>query len=300
MSTITIRCCGTTAGCERANRWLAAPMHDRVLHQRLQNELRNHGAIKLDRYIQCDPGSRSVQDIGLKVPREQLAAAFYETYGIPLREIISGPLPAMKTFRFGGRSFLPKFTYAEAVLHKGGFPADTSGPELEQYDRQIGKLPKEEGWDHYRRKPGFGIHVLSGLIVIVPKIGTLKMLAIKGPTEETERAYIASVNLSTAALAVYLERLMGQQIDLRLADRDLDTGQKVVPGGYPLTDKTYAQLLARLTKVPAERIPAGLKQDIVAYYADPAVPISTRKKPKERAAVQKQLQVLNGMKTISD
>ena len=136
--------------------------------------------------------------------------------------------------------------------------------------------------------------------MIVPKIGTLQMLAIKGPTEETERAYIASVNLSTAALAVYLQRLMGTQIDMGLADRDLDTGQPVVPGGYPLTDKTYAQLLARITKVPAEPIPAGLKQDIIAYYADPAAPISTKKKPKEWAAVQEELQVLTGMKIKSD
>jgi hypothetical protein len=240
-----------------------------------------------------------VQDIGLEVPREQLAAAFYETYGIPLQEIVSGPLPAMKTFRFGGRTFLPHFTYAEAVLHKGGFPADTHGPELEQYERQIGQLPKEEGWDQYRRKPGFRTHLLEGVIVILPKIGTLKMLAIKGPTEETERAYIASVNLSTATLADYLQRLMGAQTDLGLSDRDLDTGQPVVPGGYLLTDKTYAQLLARITKVPTEAIPAGLKQDIVAYYADPAAPISTKKKPKEWAAVQEQQQVLIGMKTIS-
>jgi hypothetical protein len=241
-----------------------------------------------------------VHYIGLEVPREQLAAAFYETYGIPLREIISGPLPAMKTFRFGGRTFLPHFTYAEAVRHKGQFPADTPGPELEQYEREIGQLPKEEEWDRYRRKPGFRIHLLSGLIVIMPKIGALQMLAIKVPTEETERAYITSVNLSTAALAVHLQQLMGTQIDLGLADRDLDTGQPMVPGGYLLTDKTYAQLLARITKVPMGPIPAGLKQDITAYYADPAAPISTKKKPKEWAAVQGQLHVLAGMKTISE
>jgi Zinc dependent phospholipase C len=241
-----------------------------------------------------------VHEIGLEVPREQLAAAFYETYGIPLREIVSGPLPAMKTFRFGARSFLPNFTYAEALLHKGGFPADTPGPELEQYEREIGQLPKEEGWDQYRRKPGVRTHLLSGLIVILPKVGMLKMLAIKDPTVETERAYIASVNLSTATLAVYLRRLMGTEIDTGLTDRDLDTGQPVVPGGYPLTDKTYAQLLARITRVPTEPIPAGLKQDIIAYYADPAAPISTKKKPKEWAAVQENLQVLIAMKTISE
>ena len=241
-----------------------------------------------------------VHDIGLQVPREQLAAAFYETYGIPLEEIVSGLFPAMKTFRFGARSFLPNFTYAEALLHKGQFPADASGPELEQYERQIGQLPKEEERDRYRRKPGVRIHLLAGVIVILPKIGALKMLSIKGPTEETERAYIASVNLSTAALAVYLKRLMEAQIDMGLANRDLDTGKQVAPGGYPLTDKTYALLLARITKVPTESIPAGLKQDVIAYYADPAAPISTRKKPKERAALEEQLQVLTGMKTISE
>jgi hypothetical protein len=73
----------------------------------------------------------------------------------------------------------------------------------------------------------------------------------------------------------------------------------VVPGGYPLTDKTYAQLLARITKVPVQQIPAGLKQDILAYYADPAAPISTKRKPKEWTAVQEQLQVLIGIKKIS-
>ena len=241
-----------------------------------------------------------VQNIGLLVPRDQLVAAFYETYGIPLREIVSGLLPAMTTFRFGARSFIPSFTYAQAVRHKGQFPVDTPGPELEQYERQIGQLPIEAGWDQYRRKPGVRIHLLSGLIMIVPKIGALQMLAIKGPTEETERAYIASVNLSTAALATYLQRLMAAQIALELADRDLDTGQQVVPGGYPLTDKTYAKLLARITKVPTESIPAGLKQDIIAYYADPAAPITTKKKPKDWIVVQEQLQVLIGMKTISE
>ena len=157
----------------------------------------------------------------------------------------------MKTFRFGARSFLPNFTYAEALLHKGGFPADTSGAELEQYERQIGQLPKEEGWDQYRRKPGVRIHLLAGFIVILPKAGTLKMLSIKGPTEETERKYIASVNLSTAALAIYLARLtgspaMGTQIDLALVDRDLDTGQQVVPGGYPLTVRLDSSCLRNL------------------------------------------------------
>src|SRR3954468_7673991 len=110
------------------------------------------------------------------------------------------------------------------------YTSDTPGPEFDLYERQIAALAKEAGWSQYRKKPGIRIHLLAGLIAILPKIGMLKMLDIKGPTAETERAYIASVNLATAALAVSLRRLVGTPIDTGLADRDLDTGERVVPG----------------------------------------------------------------------
>ena len=166
------------------------------------------------------------------------------------------------------------------------------------------------------------------------------MLAIKHPTVTTEDLYIRSVNLSTAALALQLKQLgvpdpagltitnstMAQAIRrenaevtaggvrvivpavasgltmpaVLLPNLDLDTGQRVVPGGYPLTDKTYAKLLAKVTQDPAQPLPEGLKQDILNYYADPDSPISTKRDKKKWALVQKQLQVLTGMPTKPD
>ncbi|MCU1234870.1 MAG: hypothetical protein JWP63_2837 [Candidatus Solibacter sp.] len=243
--------------------------------------------------------SAYLHEIGLDVPSPQLVAAFYQTYGIPLREIVGLQRTAIKTFRFGARSFLPTLTYAEALLHHRRFPADAPGPELDLYEQHIAQLAREAGWDRYRRNPGIRVHLLAGLIAIMPKIGVLRMLDIKGPTTETERMYIASVNLSTGALALSLRRLL-TQTGAGLTDRDLDTGEPVVPGGYPLTDQTYAKLLARITKTPTRQIPAGLKQDILAYYADPTAPISTKKNPKAWAAVQQQLQVLAAMPTIPE
>jgi hypothetical protein len=61
-----------------------------------------------------------------------------------------------------------------------------------------------------------------------------------------------------------------------LANRDLDTGQVVKPGGYPLTDQTYAELLDRLTRDPSQPIPPGIKNDVLDYYSDPNVPITTK------------------------
>ncbi len=239
--------------------------------------------------------SKYLHEIGLRVPAGQLGAAFYETYGIHLDELLSSRRSAMKTYRFGARSFLPTLTYAQVLLHHKHFPEDTPGPEFDRYQQNITQLTREAGWDGYRTKPGVRIHLLAGLIAILPKVGMLKMLAIKGPTVQTEELYIRSVNLSVTALAISLRRLLGPNSDAGLVDRDLDTGEPVVPGGYPLTDITYAKLLARLTRVPTVSIAAGLKQDILTYYANPEAPITTKKKPKEWAAVQQQLQVLTGM-----
>jgi hypothetical protein len=81
-------------------------------------------------------------------------------------------------------------------------------------------------------------------------------------------------------------------IDVYIANRDLDTGQVVKPGAYPLTDHTYAKLLFKLTEHPTTSIPAQLKHDVANFYADPSAPIVTRKDPQQWQAVQRNLQVL--------
>ena len=83
-------------------------------------------------------------------------------------------------------------------------------------------------------------------------------------------------------------------------NRDLDTGSRVVPGGYPLTDQTYVELLARVTKDPTQPVPEGIKRDILDYYADADAPISTKQDHKKWAQTQKLLTVLSSMPTRAD
>ena len=82
-----------------------------------------------------------------------------------------------------------------------------------------------------------------------------------------------------------------------LANRDLDTGDVVQPGGYPLTDETYASLLHTLTAQPNMAIPPGIKEDIEAYYAIPEAPITTKRNSQRWAQVQKDLVTLRSMPT---
>jgi hypothetical protein len=256
--------------------------------------------------------SSYLRHIGLRVPRNQLMTAFYETYGFRIGEILGLFRTAVRTYRFGARSFMPRIAYAEALLHRNSFPGDTPGPQFEIYERRIAELAQEEQWNRYRRGPRIGTYLLAGLIFILPKVGVISQLAIKGPTADTEQLYVESVNLSTAALRRALAPLLASQNDSTkppatrdgrpsaeelLPDRDLDTGSRVTPGSYRLTDQTYAKLLARVTKDRTRPIPAGLKEDILRYYADSHTPISTKKDQKKWAEVQMHLKLLPSLPT---
>ena len=202
------------------------------------------------------------------------------------------------------------------------------------------RIATENDWQAYRRKAGIGTYALAGLLFVVPKIGPLKMVAVKGPTVATETEYMHSVAFSTAALRRMLSQFTPpsdtnsspsnpapnthiaatstesagstalrpktvnsvsakQAADPRhpLPNRDLDTGYVVRPGGYSLTDSTYAYLLHKLTREPSQPIPPGIKEDVQAYYANPDAPISTKKSPQKWAEVQADLVTLAAMST---
>lgn len=280
---------------------------------------------------------RYLRHVGLEVSVRQLAVAYYQTYGIT--EDFTGTHKHrfnVSGYRFAVRSFIPRIAYAVTILRRNHEPAEASSPERVEIDEEIAAVAAEDHWQAYSRKPGIGTYALAGFIFIVPKIGPLKMVAVKGPTEATEANYLHSVALSIAALRQRLASFTppsgrrsttanaiskasqsplpparplpggsahGQRPnparDPRhpLPNRDLDTGFVVLPGGYSLTDSTYADLLHRLTRSPMQPIPPGIKEDIQAYYADPASPISTKKDPSAWAAVEADLATLATMST---
>jgi hypothetical protein len=48
----------------------------------------------------------------------------------------------------------------------------------------------------------------------------------------------------------------------------LDTGNGAKLGDYPLADQAYSSLLDRLTARPRRVVPAGLKQNVIDYFAN--------------------------------
>ncbi len=242
--------------------------------------------------------SAYVKFVGLEVPRDLLRKAFFETYGLNLPDIIGTKETSIRIYRYAAWRFLPNIARAETLLHKKNFPEDVPSPEFDALKAELLQASADNNWEAYRKTPGFTSHLYAGFIYILPKVGTLKMLAIKGPTQQTEDLYIKSVNHSIKSLRFVLTHF--DRIEYYLPNRDLDTGLVVKPGGYPLTDKTYATLLGMITQHPEKVVPNQLKHDLIAYYADPQAPIITKKDPEKWAQVQANLKTLATMKTIGE
>ena len=205
--------------------------------------------------------------IGLSVPRQFLAQAFIDTYGFDVHEVLGRARPAIRSYRTSVRSFLPAIVEAEVVLHHRQFLPPPNDETYRMFAGRVAQTSYERHWARAFKKPGFGAHLLAILVFIVPKIGAAADLSIKIPTTDTEERYLRSVNLTVDEFRGELDQLTANGEPVALPNVDLDTGYQTRLGDYPLTDKTYALLLERLTSQPNRVIPVALKQNILDFYA---------------------------------
>jgi hypothetical protein len=216
--------------------------------------------------------------IGFRVASRLLRVAFRETYGLELGEVLGPQFPAIRSYRSSVRRFIPRFAYAEVVIHKHHFRQDVLDREFATYMQRLTEIDYGKRFAGAYRNPGIGAHVIALFIPILPRIGPLAYLAIKDPKPETEQLYVASVNRSVDLYRHHLDEFRANlSVTADLPNRDLDTGELVKPGTYRRTDNTYAKLLEHITARPERAVRPGIKRDILAYYANPNAPIATRK-----------------------
>ena len=236
-----------------------------------------------------------LRSVGLVVPRRVLGQAFFQTYGLRLRDILGNEPTAFRSYQFSVRRLLPKIAYAEVLLHRNEFPPDQPTPAFQQFDQRVKQADQRNGWYKFRRKKAsFSTRVIAGLIFIVPKVGPISDLAIRGPNEDTEQKYLESVNRCVDEYARLLRELAQNGEDgFHVENIDLDTGYTIRPGTYRLTDQTYAKLLDQLTREnPYRHTPSELRQNVLDFYSDLNAPIETKKHPRQWKKVQQELAIL--------
>lgn len=237
-----------------------------------------------------------LRHVGFRVPVLLLNRAFYDTYGISLHSVNGDEFAAFRSYRWSVRQLLPRVGYAEALLHWKSFPPDPSDAAFEEFAQRLKDTDAASHWEAYRKhKTSLLTRVVAVVIVVLPKLGPLSELSIRGPKPDTEADYVASVNRATAEYGQLLGELAQKGQDgFSVPDLDLDTGYVTRPGTYRLTDETYAKLLGRVTRESA-RPPLGLRQNILAFYAQPDAPIVTKRNPRKWKKVQAELAVLREM-----
>lgn len=204
--------------------------------------------------------------IGFRVPRKFLRQVFIETYGIDIGEVLGKARPDLKSYRTSVRTFIPAFAAAEVVLHKKQFPPPPDTEEYRVFAERVKRTNYERHWKHTYKGPGFKAHLLAVLVFLVPKIGAASDLAIKIPNDETNEWYLRSVNRTVDRFRAILGQLLAATDPLQLGNLDLDTGKRVRYGDYALADKTYNELLARLTSRQRAGVPSALKQNMLEFY----------------------------------
>ncbi len=242
-------------------------------------------------------------------------------------------------YRFAVHRFIPRIAYATTLIHRRREPLDVDNADLQKLTREIAAIATRNDWDAYHKRAGIGTYCLAGVLYILPKFGPIKLVSVKGPTSATEVDYIHSVIRSTDQLDTALRRFTPppatrataskaaasdthsqpppsaplparpgsfqsvprESSDPRhpLPNRDLDTGSPVKPSGYRLADATYAILLHRLAGSPTNPVPPGIKEDILAYYANLDLPFATKTDSASWEALQRDLAVMRGIPTSS-
>jgi len=124
----------------------------------------------------------------------------------------------------------------------------------------------------------------------MPKIGPFKGLAFNNPTPQTEDLYFKSINTTVDQYRAFLEEVRSDK--LVLPNCDLDSGNVTKAAEYSLTDDTYADLLAQLSKRKFEGTSPELRDNILQFYSDLSVPIETKKDQPRWQAVLTELDQL--------
>ncbi len=228
--------------------------------------------------------------IGFEVSKPVLERAFQDTYGIPLKEVISKEDMAIGTFRRAISKIVPEMTRVALLARDKQLVAETPNFNARKFRYYLSKADYQREWGKGYRRPGFGTRVLAFFLKFVPKVGPFKALDFKIPTRKTEDLYIASVNRTLDNYKSLLREVKAN--DLKLTNTDFDTGRLTQGGEYKLTDKTYAHLLDQLSKDNFQQVTPDLRQNILTFYKDPRAPLTTKADRSAWEKVQEQIQRL--------
>ena len=232
--------------------------------------------------------------IGFQVSKPLLERVFPVVYGVELKEVLTHEDMAVGSYRFAVSRLIPQMTQVALQTHKKELVHETPNFAKQKFLYRLSRSDYEKQWGKDYVKPGVGTRILSTLLRYMPKIGPFKKLGFNTPTPQTEDLYIKSINTTVDQYRAFLEEVRTDT--LVLPNCDFDTGQPTKPAEYSLTDDSYAELLAQLSKGKFNQTSAELRDNILQFYSDLTLPIYTKKDPGDWQGV---LTALDQLKSVT-
>jgi hypothetical protein len=204
--------------------------------------------------------------IGFQVSKDLLDRAFRDTYGLSLKDLFRVLDLTLGTYRWSVSSVLPSMTRAAWSIRRDEIAKDHPGVSRKQFLYNMRRSSYEKEWGTGYQRPGIGTRILTFFMRLIPRVGPLKGLGFKVPTPTTERMFEDSFDQAVSHDRRYFAEAGAG--GLKLINRDLDTGNRVSPGEYLLTDRTYDRLLTKLAQKHFEGVSPELRANIIGFYAN--------------------------------
>jgi hypothetical protein len=228
--------------------------------------------------------------IGFGVSTPLLEQAFQETYGLDLKVVLSDEDKVLGSYRYDVSRLLPEATRVAWSLKKNDIQKDQPGVTRRKFLYNLSRASYQKNWGKQYQQPSFGERFLAFLIRILPKFGPLRVLELKTPTPAAEQLFEASFNDSLSRYQKLLVQAGTGQPDL--PNENFDTGEMTGPGKYRLTDETQAKLLDALAKQGFNGVSPEIRAELLEYFGHPDAPYEMKRKPKNWARIQAQLEEL--------
>ena len=202
--------------------------------------------------------------IGFDVSEDLLERAFVDTYGISLDHLLHFDDLTLETFRFAVGTVIPEMTQVALATNRPEIEHEYNNRAKQDFLYHLSRADYNQEFGTRYRRPGFFARILGFVIKLLP-FGPAKVLGYRNPTPLTEDLYFRSMD---HVLQEY--HLLVRQVnagDLRIPNRNLDTGLLTREGEYKLADQTYADLLGRLDRDHFAHLTPAVRSDILQFFA---------------------------------
>jgi zinc dependent phospholipase C len=228
--------------------------------------------------------------IGFEVATPLLERAFQETYGLPLKAVLSDEDKVLNSYRHAVSKQIPKATRIAWTLKKDEIQKDAPGTTKKKFLYNLSRASYEKQWGKNYLRPTFWDKFLAFLYKLVPKIGPLRVMQFRTPTPQTEKMLEESFNTTLDRYRALLsDEAAGH---LELINNNFDTGGMTGPGIYRMNDEAHAKLLGMLAEQNFAGASPEVREELIHFFSEPDAPYATKRNVKAWAKVQVQLEQL--------